>query len=100
MRTGLTRPRPRSYNTRCVAERYKLPRWVVTAIRKQAPVYGSQGRAGLPVSGTATVLPASGGPAEGSTLKDRPSRVADRWPLVAGLPHSLDAPGTMKLEIL
>jgi hypothetical protein len=45
MRRGLTRPRPRSYYTRCVAKRYKLPLWVVKAIRKQAPVYGSQGRA-------------------------------------------------------
>jgi hypothetical protein len=39
------RPRPRTYNTRCVAKRYFLPRWVVRAIRRQAPIYGSQGRA-------------------------------------------------------
>ncbi len=43
MQRGLTRPR--SYNTRCVAKRYELPRWVIRAIRKQAPIYGSQGRA-------------------------------------------------------
>ncbi len=92
MRRGLTRPRPRSYNTRCV----------VRATRKQAPIFGSQGRAGLPVTGTATVLLAItiGGLAGGSTPKDRPSRVADRWPLVAGLPQSLDAPDIMKLEML
>jgi len=45
MGRGVRRPRPRTYNTRCVAKRYKVPRWVVKAIRKQAPVYGSQGRA-------------------------------------------------------
>jgi len=39
------RPRPRTYNTHCVAKRYFIPRWVVKAIRKQAPIYGSQGRA-------------------------------------------------------
>ncbi len=39
------RPRPRTYSTRCVAKRYKLPRWVVKSIRKQAALYGSQGRA-------------------------------------------------------
>lgn len=29
----------------CVAKRYKLPKWVVKAIREVAPAYGSQGRA-------------------------------------------------------
>lgn len=38
-------PNRRTYSTRCVAKRYFLPRWVVKAIRKQAPLYGSQGRA-------------------------------------------------------
>ncbi len=47
MSRGFTRPRPRprTYNTRCVAKRYFIPRWVVKAIRRQAPIYGSQGRA-------------------------------------------------------
>jgi hypothetical protein len=45
MSRAVRRPRPRTYNTRCVAKRYFLPRWVVKAIRKQAPLYGSQGRA-------------------------------------------------------
>lgn len=37
--------RPRTYSTRCVAKRYFLSRGVVKAIRKLAPIYGSQGRA-------------------------------------------------------
>ncbi len=105
MRRGLTPPRPRSYNTRCVAKPYKLPRWVIRAIRKQAPIYGSPGRAGLPVSGTATVLPASGGLAFGRLLlaapgqfKPRTSRDAvgtGRHPLALSPPRRIEgAPGT------
>ena len=45
MRRGVARSRPRFYNTHCVAKRYKLPRWVVKAIRQAAHAYGSQGRA-------------------------------------------------------
>ena len=45
MRRHAMRPKPRCSSTHCVAKRYKLPRWVVKAIREAPPVYGSQGRA-------------------------------------------------------